>query len=165
MEGLGTEAFAIAPYASWVLIQVPWRRSSGPVRRTANSETPSCSLALSQHGEVGAARPSSAEVFLCVGEYKRVVSGDEERISSDGQRLWPVSCKGEWLRCEHFLQDREDSREGTGRDSSEPPDKTFAIDRAQLVHCDKPRAIAETTAYTPGVSLPPCGHWGYDDCP
>jgi len=113
----------------------------------------------------GVARPSSAEAFLCVGEYKRVVPGDEERISSDGQRLWPVSCKGECLRREHFLQDREDSREGTGRDSSEPPDKTFAIDRAQLVHCDKPRAIAETTAYTPGVSLPPCGHWGHDDCP
>jgi len=58
-----------------------------------------------------------------------------------------------------------DRRESTGSDSSEPPAKTLAIDCAQLVKCDKPRAIAETTAYTPGKSLPFCGHWRYDDSP
>ena len=64
MEGMGTEAFAMASYASWLPNQVPWRRSSSPVRRTANNETPICSLAPSHHGEAGAARPSSAAPSL-----------------------------------------------------------------------------------------------------
>jgi len=68
MEGMGTEAFAMAPYASWLQNQVPWRRSSGPVRRTANSKTPICGLAPSHPGEAGAARPSSAEAFLLAVE-------------------------------------------------------------------------------------------------
>lgn len=37
------------------------RRSSGLVRRMANSEMLICSLAPSHHGEAGAALPSSAE--------------------------------------------------------------------------------------------------------
>lgn len=40
MEGMGTEAFAMALFASQLPNQVPWRRSSGPARRTANSEQP-----------------------------------------------------------------------------------------------------------------------------
>ena len=64
MEGMGTEAFAMAPYASELPNQVPWRRSSGPVRRTANGETSICGLAPSHHGEARATRPSSAEVHL-----------------------------------------------------------------------------------------------------
>ena len=51
MEGMGIKA-------------LPWRRYSGPVRRTANSETPICSLGPLHHGEAGAARPSSDEAFL-----------------------------------------------------------------------------------------------------
>ena len=68
----------MAPYASWLQNQVPWRRSSGPVRHTANSKTPICSLAPSHHGEAGAARPSSAEAFLRAVEYKRVAICDGE---------------------------------------------------------------------------------------
>ncbi len=64
MEEMGAEAFAMAPYASWLPNQVPWRRSSGPVGRMANSETPICSLAQLHHGEAGAACPSSAEALL-----------------------------------------------------------------------------------------------------
>src|SRR5437016_157409 len=67
MEGMGTEAFVMEPYASWLPNQVPWRRSSGPVRRTASSETSICSLAPSHHGEAGAARPSSAEARFFSG--------------------------------------------------------------------------------------------------
>lgn len=61
---MGTEAFAVASYACQLPNQVPWRRSSGPVRRTVNSETPTCSLAPSHHGEAGAVCSSSAEAFL-----------------------------------------------------------------------------------------------------
>ena len=78
MEGMGTEAFAMASYASELPNQVPWGRSSGPVRRTANSETSICVLGPSHHGEAGAVLPSSAEasffgvgsesVALCEGE-------------------------------------------------------------------------------------------------
>ena len=75
MEGMGTEAFAMAPYASKLPNQVPWRRSSGLVRRTANSEAFICSLAPSHHGGAGAARPSSAEAFLPTGTGS-AVSGD-----------------------------------------------------------------------------------------
>jgi hypothetical protein len=64
MEGMGTEAFAMALYATQLSNPVLWRRSSGPVRRTANRETPISSLAPSHHGEAGAARPLSAEAFV-----------------------------------------------------------------------------------------------------
>lgn len=74
MEGMGTEAFAMALYAGKLPNQVSWRRSSGPGRRTTNNEALICSLAPLHHGEVGAARPSSAEVFLQAVEYKRVAS-------------------------------------------------------------------------------------------
>ena len=69
MEVMGTEAFAMASYASQLPNQVPWRRSFSPIGRTANSEAPSCSLAPSHHGEAGAARPSSAEAFFCAFKY------------------------------------------------------------------------------------------------
>jgi hypothetical protein len=87
MEGMGTEAFAMAPYARQLPNQVPWHRSSGPVRRTANSETPICSLAPSHHGEAGAAHLSSAEAFPPPAESIKVVLGDEERVSSERQRV------------------------------------------------------------------------------
>ncbi len=64
MEGMGTEAFAMASYASQLPNQVPWRRSFGPIRRTANSEALICRLASSHHGEAGAVRPSSAEAMF-----------------------------------------------------------------------------------------------------
>ena len=86
MEGMGTEAFAMAPYARQLPNQVPWRRSSGPVRRTANSETPICSLAPSHHGEAGAARPSSAEAFLRAVESERNAICDGEETLSDRRR-------------------------------------------------------------------------------
>lgn len=86
MEGMGPEAFAMAPYACQLPNQVPWRRSSGPVRRTANSETPNCSLAPLHHGEAGAARPSSAEAFLRAVESERVVISDGEETLSERQR-------------------------------------------------------------------------------
>lgn len=63
----------MAPYAGQLPNQVPWRRSSHRVRRTANSETPVCSLAPSHHGEAGVARPSLAEAFLQAVESERVV--------------------------------------------------------------------------------------------
>ena len=75
MEEMDTEAFAMAPYTSWLPNQVPRRRSSGPVWRTSNSDVPICSLAPLHHGEVGAARPSSAEAFLPTGT-DSAVSGD-----------------------------------------------------------------------------------------
>ena len=71
MEGMDTEAFAMAPYARQLPGQVPWRCSSGPVRRTANSEAPICSLAPSHHGEAGAAHPSSAETFFLPGQDRK----------------------------------------------------------------------------------------------
>ena len=74
MEGMGTEAFAMASYASQLPNQVPWRRSFGPVRRAANRETSICSLAPSHYGEVGAVHPSSAEALLPTGA-GRTVSG------------------------------------------------------------------------------------------
>ena len=141
MDGMGTEAFAVAP-------------SSGLVRRTANGKTLNCSLAPSHHGEAGAVCPLSAEAFL------------PPLSLSIRSVLWRVVTLAgvlRGLRCEHFLQDREGCCEGAGSDSSEPPAQTLAIDCAQLVHCDKPRAIAETTAYTPGVSLPSCGHRRHND--
>ncbi len=64
MEGMGTEAFAMAPYASQLPNQLPWPRSSGPVGGTANGGALICRLAPSHHGEAGAARPSSAEAHL-----------------------------------------------------------------------------------------------------
>ena len=67
MEGMGTEVFAMASYASWLSNQVPWRRSSGPVRRTANGETLICCLASSHHGKARVARPSSAEALFPPG--------------------------------------------------------------------------------------------------
>ncbi len=54
----------MASYASQLPEQVPWRRSAGPMRRTANRETHKCRLAPSHYGETGAARPSSAEAPL-----------------------------------------------------------------------------------------------------
>ena len=39
MEGIGTQASAMAPYANQLPNQVPWRRSSDPATRTTNSET------------------------------------------------------------------------------------------------------------------------------
>jgi len=48
------------------------RRSSGSVRRMANSETLVCSLTPSRHGEAGVARPSSAEAFLLAVDFKSV---------------------------------------------------------------------------------------------
>ena len=90
MEGMGTEAFAMAPYARQLPNRVPWCRSFGPVRRTANSETPICRLAPSHHGEAGAARPSSAEALLpsgrvrkgryCVMERKRSLIGSVKQM-------------------------------------------------------------------------------------
>ncbi len=77
MEGMGTEAFAMASYADCLPNQVQWRRSSGPVRRTANNEAPICSLASSHHGEAGAVRPSSAETFFCPTKSERVAPKDE----------------------------------------------------------------------------------------
>ena len=68
MEGMGSGGFrhgvicqsiakpgAVAPFL--------W---SG--KRTANSETPVCSLVASHHGEVGDARPLSAEAFFQPGQ-------------------------------------------------------------------------------------------------
>ena len=77
---MGTEAFAIASYAGQLPEQVPWRRSSGPVRRTANSEALICSLAPSHHGEAGAARPSSAEASLCAVETGGIAICDGEQF-------------------------------------------------------------------------------------
>ena len=54
MEGTRTEAFVM-------------RHSSGQVGRTANSETPICSLAPSHHGEAGAVHPLSAEALFSLG--------------------------------------------------------------------------------------------------
>jgi hypothetical protein len=65
MEGMGTE-------------DLPWRRSSGPVRRMANSETLVCSLAPSHHGEAGAARPSSAAVLFRAVEFNTAVMCEGE---------------------------------------------------------------------------------------
>ena len=67
----GHGGFAIASYAGQVPEQVPWRRSSGPVRRMAISETPICGLAPSHHGEAGVARPSSAETVFRSGKVVR----------------------------------------------------------------------------------------------
>ena len=72
MEGIGTEAFAMAPFC--------------PVRRTANSETPICSLAPSHHGVARAARPSSAEAFLRAVESERVARCEGEEMLSDRRR-------------------------------------------------------------------------------
>ena len=69
----------MAPYASWLPNQVPWRCSSVPVRRTGNSETPICSLAPSHHGEARAARPSSTEVFLRAVESERIAIRDGDK--------------------------------------------------------------------------------------
>ena len=92
MEGMGTEAFAMAPYARQLPNRVPWRRSSGPVRRTANSETPICNLASSHHGEAGAARPLSAEAFLRAVESEKVpIFGEKKRASYDPNKS---ICKG-----------------------------------------------------------------------
>jgi hypothetical protein len=85
MEGMGTEAFAMAPYASQLPNQVSWRCSSGPIRRTANSKTSINSLAPSHHGEAGAARPSSAEAFLRAVESERVAICEGEKTPE----LWP----------------------------------------------------------------------------
>jgi hypothetical protein len=81
MEGMGTEACAIASYAGQLPNQMPWRRSSGPVRRTANRETHSCRLAPSHYGEAGAARPSSAEASLFAVGLER----HEVETLTDGQ--------------------------------------------------------------------------------
>lgn len=71
MEGMGTEAFAMAPFF--------WSGKAHGQQRT-----PICSLAPSHHGEAGAARPSSAEAFsvllstkgsLYVMERKRALTG------------------------------------------------------------------------------------------
>ena len=67
MGGLGTEAFDIAPYARQLAHQVPWRRSSSPIRRPANSTTIMSHLDPSHHGETGAAHPSSAEAMEHAG--------------------------------------------------------------------------------------------------
>jgi len=61
MEGMGTEGS-------------PWRRSFGPVRRMANSETLISGLASSHHGEAGAPalrqpRPSSGLLISKVSLY------------------------------------------------------------------------------------------------
>ena len=64
---MGTEAFDMAQYANRLPSQVPWRRSSSPVRRPANSETTSYCLAPSHHGEAEAARSSPAEARLPPG--------------------------------------------------------------------------------------------------
>jgi hypothetical protein len=75
----------MAPNADQLPKQVPWRRSSGPVRRTVNSETPICSLAPSHHGEASAACSSSAEAFLQpLRLSKRGIAGDEEQAFSGG---------------------------------------------------------------------------------
>ena len=79
MEEMGAEAFAMAPYASWLPNQVPWRRSSGPVRRTASSETSICSLVPSHHCEAGAARPSAAEALLRAVESETVAICEGEK--------------------------------------------------------------------------------------
>lgn len=94
MEGMGTEAFAMVPYAGQLPNQVPWRRSSGPLRRTAKRETHNSSRAPSHYGEAGAARPSSAEAFLCAVESEMVVSREMMReCPLTDIRLWPVCCK------------------------------------------------------------------------
>jgi hypothetical protein len=72
--------------------QAPWRRSSGPVRRRANRETHSCSLAPSHYGEAGVAHPSSAEAFFRPGlearDYRNgLVSGESMRRSSSRDRI------------------------------------------------------------------------------
>ena len=67
MEGLGTEAFDIAQYASQSANQVPWRRSSRPLRRPAKSTTIISRLNPSHYGEAGAAHTSSAEAHLPPG--------------------------------------------------------------------------------------------------
>jgi hypothetical protein len=92
MEGMGTEAFAMVPYAGQLPNQVPWRRSSGPLRRTAKRETHNSSRAPSHYGEAGAARPSSAEAFLRPGlearDYRNgLVSGESMRRSSSRDRI------------------------------------------------------------------------------
>ncbi len=115
------------------------------------------------HGEAGTAYPTSDEAFV------PPLSLSKRNCGIKGINvLWRVVILAgvlRGLRGEHFLQDREGCHERTGSDSSEPPYKTFAIDRAQLVHCHKPRAITEATAYTPGISLPSCGHRCHDDSP
>jgi hypothetical protein len=88
----------MALFASQLPNQVPWRRSSGPVRRTANSETPICSLALSHHGEAGAARPSSAEAFLRAVESEKVaICGERKRASYDPNKSIWVGCGSSML--------------------------------------------------------------------
>jgi hypothetical protein len=67
MEELGTEAFDMAQYASQLANQAPWRRSSSPGRRTANSTTIIARLDPSHHGEAGAAHTSSAVALLQIG--------------------------------------------------------------------------------------------------
>lgn len=86
MEGMGMEAFAMAPYTVQLPNQVPWRRSSGPVRRAANSKTPNCSLVPSHYGEAGTAHPLSAEAFLRAVESETVAICDGEETLSDWQR-------------------------------------------------------------------------------
>ena len=70
MEGTGAEVSPWRHMPVWLLNQVLWRRSSGPVRRMANSETRICSHTSSHHGEAGAAHPSSAEAFVRVADFK-----------------------------------------------------------------------------------------------
>jgi hypothetical protein len=67
MEVMGREAFDMAQYASQLANQVPWRRSSSPIRRTANSTTIISRLYPSHHGEAGAAHASSVEAHLLPG--------------------------------------------------------------------------------------------------
>ena len=98
MEGMGTEVFAMAPYASQLPNQVPWRRSFGPVRCMANSKMSSCSLAPSHHGEAGAARPLSAEAFLRAVEFKQpLYMMDRKRASYDPNKSIWVGCGGSML--------------------------------------------------------------------
>lgn len=76
MEGMRTEAFAMAPYVCRFPNPVLRRRSYSPVRRPANSKEIMRCLNPSHHGEAEAARPSSAEASLPSG---RVRKGRSER--------------------------------------------------------------------------------------
>ena len=61
---MGTEAVAMALDAGWLQNQAPWRRSSNPVRRPANTDMTSSSPTTAHHGEAEADRSSSAEASL-----------------------------------------------------------------------------------------------------
>ena len=74
---MGTEAFAMASNADQLPNRVPWHRSFGPVRRTANSEALKCRLAPSHHGEAGVALPSSAGALFSPADQRVALRGED----------------------------------------------------------------------------------------